>query len=102
MSIYVYKHARLGLGGMHLCAFLHRNAIWTAYDVHMNKKVQDRSVKFSPLAEMLHLKQDVYGYSYLSESGCSYVLTMDDDKQFTITTVSCFVKLSPLKHLSYM
>ena len=72
------------------------------HDVHMNKKVRDRSVKFSPLAEMLHLKQDVYGYSYLSESGCSYVLTMDDDKQFTITTVSCFVKLSPLKHLSYM
>ena len=37
---------------------------------------------------MLHLKQDVYGYTYLSESGCSYVLTMDDDKQFTVTTVS--------------
>ena len=38
---------------------------------------------------MLHLKQDVYAYNYLNQSGCSYVLTMDDDKQFTVTTVSC-------------
>ena len=38
--------------------------------------------------EMLHLKKEVYAYHYLSQSGCSYVLTMDDDQQFGVTVVS--------------
>ena len=54
----------------------------------LNSRVQDLNFV---LAEMLHLKQDVYAYSCLNQSGCSYVLTMDDDKQFTVTTVSCSV-----------
>jgi myosin-1 len=34
---------------------------------------------------MLHLEREVFRYCYLSEGGCSYVLTMEDDKQFHVT-----------------
>ena len=37
---------------------------------------------------MLHLEREVFQYEYLSHGGCSYVLTMEDDKQFNITLVS--------------
>ena len=35
--------------------------------------------------EMLHLQKEVYSYHYLSQGGCSYILTMDDSKQFHAT-----------------
>jgi myosin-1 len=35
--------------------------------------------------QMLHLEREVFRYCYLSEGGCSYVLTMEDDKQFHVT-----------------
>lgn len=38
--------------------------------------------------EMLHLQKEVYSYHYLSQGGCSYILTMDDSKQFHATIVS--------------
>lgn len=35
--------------------------------------------------EMLHIQKDVYRYHYLNQSGCSYVLTMDDSENFATT-----------------
>ena len=43
--------------------------------------------------EMLHLEREVFHYHYLSQGGCSYVLTMDDDKQFTTTIVRILVHM---------
>ena len=37
---------------------------------------------------MLHISQDIYRYNYLNQSGCSYVLTMDDDENFSTTMAS--------------
>ncbi|KAL5509430.1 hypothetical protein EMCRGX_G004803 [Ephydatia muelleri] len=39
----------------------------------------------SDVLEMLHLQKEVYSYHYLSQGGCSYILTMDDSKQFHAT-----------------
>ena len=43
--------------------------------------------------EMLHLEREVFRYHYLSQGGCSYVLTMDDDKQFTTTIVRILIHM---------
>ena len=46
---------------------------------------------------MLHLEREVFQYRYLSEGGCSYVLTMEDDKQFQVT----IVRVVPTTQLLY-
>lgn len=40
------------------------------------------------MIEMLHLEAEVSKYYYLNQSGCTHVLTMDDDRQFSTTLVS--------------
>lgn len=52
--------------------------------------------------EMLHLKKEVYAYHYLNQSGCSYVLTMDDDQQFGTTVVSAACNIQPYLSIKFI
>ena len=52
MSYVCVKHARLGLGGMHLCAFLHRNAIWTAWCTHEQESSRSICKIFPPCRDV--------------------------------------------------
>ena len=52
MSYVCVKHARLGLGGMHLCAFLHRNTIWTAWCTHEQESSRSICKIFPPCRDV--------------------------------------------------
>ena len=56
------------------------------FTTQMIPQIYDKLHTSTPI-EMLHLEREVFRYHYLSQSQCSYVLTMDDDKQFNVTLV---------------